>query len=86
MEIGTTALEGVLVLTPKRFGDARGFSSESFDKCTDYYAPDCESPVKWGSCGVDWPASSELEPVLPEKDTAAPNFAEFDSPFEMGAH
>ncbi len=32
MEITETALPGVLVLTPKRFGDARGFFSESWNK------------------------------------------------------
>lgn len=185
MEIGTTALEGVLVLTPKRFGDARGFFSESWNrktleasglhlpefvqdnhsmsarpgtirglhfqspphaqgklvrcgrgrlfdvavdirkgsptygkwvgeelsfdngrqlwipagflhgfltlepdteilyKCTDHYAPECDGAVRWDSCGVDWPISSGLEPVLSEKDAAAPAFADFDSPFEM---
>ncbi|MBO9407291.1 dTDP-4-dehydrorhamnose 3,5-epimerase [Shimia sp. R9_1] len=32
MQIEQTALEGVLVLTPARFGDARGFFSESWNK------------------------------------------------------
>ena len=32
MQIEKTALEGVLLLTPKRFGDARGFFSESWSK------------------------------------------------------
>ncbi|MFQ6553788.1 dTDP-4-dehydrorhamnose 3,5-epimerase [Aestuariibius insulae] len=31
MQVETTALEGVLVLEPKRFGDARGFFSESWN-------------------------------------------------------
>ncbi len=34
MDIQTTALPGVLVITPKRFGDARGFFSESWNKNT----------------------------------------------------
>ena len=34
MQIETTALEGVLVLTPRRFGDARGFFSESWNRKT----------------------------------------------------
>ena len=32
MDIEKTALEGVLILKPKRFGDARGFFSETYNK------------------------------------------------------
>ena len=32
MQIDETPLPGVLILTPKRFGDARGFFSESWNK------------------------------------------------------
>lgn len=32
LEVVTTALAGVLVLTPKRFGDARGFFSEVYSR------------------------------------------------------
>ncbi len=32
MKIEETALPGVLVLTPTRFGDARGFFSESWNR------------------------------------------------------
>ena len=32
MQIETTPLQGVLVLTPARFGDARGFFSESWNR------------------------------------------------------
>lgn len=32
MQIDNTPLEGVLILTPTRFGDARGFFSESWNK------------------------------------------------------
>ena len=34
MQIDQTALPGVLILTPKRFGDARGFFSESWNRET----------------------------------------------------
>lgn len=34
MQIEKTALPGVLILTPKRFGDARGFFSESWNRQT----------------------------------------------------
>ena len=182
MQIETTALEGVLVLTPRRFGDARGFFSESWNrktmaeagikldfvqdnhsvsaavntvrglhfqapphaqaklvrcgrgrlfdvavdirrgsptwgawvgvelsaengkqllipagflhgfvtrepdteiiyKCTDYYAPDCDGAVRFddSTIGIDWGLSGD--PVLSDKDAAAPALAEFDSPF-----
>ena len=182
MQIETTALEGVLVLTPRRFGDARGFFSESWNrktladkgitldfvqdnhsvsaavntvrglhfqspphaqaklvrcgrgrlfdvavdirrgsptwgawvgvelsaengkqllipagflhgfatrepdteiiyKCTDYYAPDCDGAVRFDdpTIGIDWGLSGD--PVLSDKDAAAPALADFDSPF-----
>ena len=182
MQVETTALEGVLVLTPRRFGDARGFFSESWNrktladkgitldfvqdnhsvsaavntvrglhfqspphaqaklvrcgrgrlfdvavdirrgsptwgawvgvelsaengkqllipagflhgfatrepdteiiyKCTDYYAPDCDGAVRFDdpTIGIDWGLSGD--PVLSDKDAAAPALADFDSPF-----
>ena len=32
MHVDKTKLEGVFLLTPKRFGDARGFFSESWNR------------------------------------------------------
>jgi len=183
LDIQKTALEGVLILTPKRFGDARGFFSESwsrrvllehgldydfvqdnhslsakvgtvrglhfqspphaqdklvrcgrgrlFDvavdirkgsptygqwvgeelsfengkqllvpagflhgfvtrepdteivyKCSDYYAPDCDGALRFDDpdIGIDW-ALDGVEPLLSDKDAAAPLLADFDSPF-----
>ena len=181
MQVEKTALEGVMLLTPKRFGDARGFFSESWSKrvmadhgldinwvqdnhslssqvgtvrglhfqapphaqdklvrcgrgclfdvavdirkgsptygdwvgyelsaengrqllipagflhgfvtrtpdteiiykCSDYYAPECDGAVRFDSLGIDWKMAGS-EPVLSEKDAAAPEFADFDSPF-----
>jgi dTDP-4-dehydrorhamnose 3,5-epimerase len=39
--------------------------------CTDFYAPDCEHAIRWDDpdLAVDWPVQ---EPVLSEKDAAAP--------------
>jgi dTDP-4-dehydrorhamnose 3,5-epimerase len=34
MDVETTALEGVLILTPKRYGDGRGFFMESYNRST----------------------------------------------------
>ena len=184
MQVEKTALEGVMLLTPKRFGDARGFFSESWSKrvmadhgldinwvqdnhslssqagtvrglhfqapphaqdklvrcgrgclfdvavdirkgsptyggwvgyelsaengrqllipagflhgfvtrtpdteiiykCSDYYAPECDGAVRFDSLGIDWEMAGS-EPVLSEKDAAAPEFTDFDSPFEFG--
>jgi dTDP-4-dehydrorhamnose 3,5-epimerase len=183
MKIERTALEGVLILTPKRFGDARGFFSESwsrrtfeaaglrfdwvqdnhslsarpgtvrglhfqapphaqdklvrcgrgrlFDvavdirrgsptygrwvgvelsfengrqllipkgflhgfvtrepdteiiyKCSDYYAPECDGAVRFDcpEIGIDWGLDG-IEPVLSERDRAAPGLRDFSSPF-----
>lgn len=53
--------------------------TEVIYKCTDYYAPDCDGAVLWSSLGIDWPLSGD--PVLSDKDAAAPPFADFQSPF-----
>ena len=65
-------------------GLAHGFVTRAPDteiiyKCTDYYAPDCDAGLRWDSCGVDW--GFDGAPILSEKDTLAPTFEGFDSPF-----
>lgn len=68
-------------------GFAHGFvtletDSEIVYKCTDYYAPETEGAVRWDSCGIEWPLSSD--PILSAKDAIAPALANFDSPFVYG--
>ena len=68
-------------------GYAHGFvtlesDSEIIYKCTDYYAPETEGAVRWDSCGIEWPLSSD--PILSDKDAIAPALADFDSPFIYG--
>jgi len=53
--------------------------TEIIYKCTDHYAPDCDGAVRWDSCGINWDVAGD--PVLSDKDAAAPQLAEFDSPF-----
>ena len=53
--------------------------TEIIYKCSDHYAPAADGAVRWDTCGIDW--GLEGEPVLSEKDAAAPALADFDSPF-----
>lgn len=76
---------GKQILVPAGF--LHGFSTrapetEIIYKCSDYYAPDCDGAVRFDctTIGVDW-GLGDVEPVLSEKDAAAPGLADFDSPF-----
>ena len=50
-------------------------------KCSDYYAPECDGAVRWDSAslGIDWPL--EGAPQISDKDAAAPDMTDFESPF-----
>ena len=77
---------GRQLLIPEGF--LHGFVTLSDDteviyKCSDYYSPDCDGAVRWDSCGIDWPLQGD--PVLSDKDKAAPVLADFDSPFDWRA-
>lgn len=69
-------LHGFVTLEPK---------TEIVYKCTDYYAPQSDGTVRWDDpdLGIEWPLNGH-EPVLSEKDAAAPAFRDFDSPFNYG--
>lgn len=45
-------------------------------KCTDYYAPDHDRCIRWNDpdVGIDWPLPAGTQPVLSDKDAAAPFF------------
>ena len=77
---------GRQLLVPEGF--AHGFvtlepMTEILYKCSDYYAPAADGAVRWDSCGIDWPLPDDMrgDPILSEKDAAAPSLADFDSPF-----
>nr|WP_254438116.1 dTDP-4-dehydrorhamnose 3,5-epimerase family protein [Ruegeria arenilitoris] len=77
-----SAENGRQILVPKGFLHdfvTRELDREICYKCTDYYAPDCDGAVRWDSCGIDWGLTGD--PILSEKDAAAPALADFDSPF-----
>lgn len=54
-------------------------------KCSDFYTPSADGAVRWDSAtlAIDWPV--DAKPQLSEKDAAAPDFADWDSPFEWSA-
>ena len=72
-------------------GFLHGFSTLTDDaellyKCSDYYAPEADGAVRFDSpsLGIDWKLDG-VSPTLSEKDVAAPDFADFDSPFTLEA-
>lgn len=79
--VALSAEDGRQLYVPKGF--LHGFLTLTEDcevqyKCTDYYAPDCDGAVRWDSVGIDW---GVRDPILSDKDAAAPGFAAFESPF-----
>ena len=82
-----TAENGRQMLVPQGF--LHGFVTRAADsevqyKCSDVYAPECDGAVRWDDpqIGIDWGVS---EPVLSAKDSAAPGFRDFVSPFVWAA-
>ena len=51
-------------------------------KCTSHYDREADGAVAWDSLGIDWDVS---DPVLSDKDRAAPAFADWKSPFTFEA-
>lgn len=70
-------------------GFLHGFSTQEPNslisyKVTDVYAPDCDGSVMWNSpsLGLDW-AVSDGKGLLSQKDSQAPDFENWTSPFSM---
>ena len=59
-------------------------NSEIVYKCSDYYDPETEGAMLWNDpfIGIDWPI--EADPILSDKDAAAPLMADLESPFVFG--
>jgi len=75
---------GRQLLVPAGF--AHGFvtlqpDTEIIYKCSDYYARETESAIRWDDpqIGIDWGGVSD--PILSEKDAVAPLLADLDTPF-----
>ena len=82
-----TAQNGRQMLVPKGF--LHGFVTRAADsevqyKCSDVYAPECDGGISWNDpdIGIDWGVSA---PVLSAKDSVAPAFRDFVSPFVWAA-
>ena len=68
-------------------GFLHGFATREPDteivyKCTAHYDREADGAVAWDSLGIDWGVS---DPVLSDKDRAAPAFAGWQSPFNFEA-
>ena len=79
-----TAENGLQLLIPEGF--LHGFATRQPDteivyKCSDYYAPECDGAVLFDdpTLGIEWGLSGDA--ILSDKDRAAPQMADFDSPF-----
>jgi dTDP-4-dehydrorhamnose 3,5-epimerase len=53
--------------------------AEFFYKCTDFYSPKDERCIRWNDpdLAIDWPIN---DPVISEKDAAAPLFKDAELP------
>ncbi|MGB7268029.1 MAG: dTDP-4-dehydrorhamnose 3,5-epimerase [Albidovulum sp.] len=60
--------------------------SELLYKCSDVYAPDCDGAVRFDDpdFGIDW-GIDPARAILSDKDSAAPLFKDFSSPFTYEA-
>ncbi|WP_299361060.1 dTDP-4-dehydrorhamnose 3,5-epimerase [uncultured Paracoccus sp.] len=56
--------------------------TEIIYKCSAYYDRESDGAVRWDSVDIDWGIT---DPILSDKDRAAPAFADWTSPFEVQA-
>ena len=78
-----TASNFYLLYIPQGFAHGYGTLEESTEfmyKNDNFYAPDHEAAIRWNdpTLKIDWPVT---DPILSEKDSNAPFFNDFKSPF-----
>lgn len=86
ISVELSAENGKQLLVPKGF--LHGFVTLQDDtevqyKCTDFYAADCDGGVRWNDpdLAIDWGLNG-TNPILSDKDAAAPFLAQTVSPFQ----
>jgi dTDP-4-dehydrorhamnose 3,5-epimerase len=89
LSVELSADNGKQLLIPAGF--LHGFAtilpdSELLYKCSDVYAPDCDGAVRFDDpdFGIDW-GLDPARAILSDKDSAAPLFKDFSSPFTYEA-
>ena len=82
MNVIKTDIEGVLIIEPRLFRDARGYFFESFsEREFKKRRPDGGISILDDSLGIDWRIPTE-HANLSEKDTKHEVLKDFESPFE----
>ena len=80
MNIIKTDIEGVLIIEPRLFRDARGYFFESFSEREFEEEADGGISILDDTLGIDWKIPTE-HANLSEKDTKHDLLKDFDSPF-----
>jgi dTDP-4-dehydrorhamnose 3,5-epimerase len=85
VSVELSAENGRQLFIPKGF--AHGFATREPDtellyKCSDYYSPESDQAIRFDDpdLGIDWGVTAE-NPVLSDKDDAAPLLRDITSPF-----
>jgi dTDP-4-dehydrorhamnose 3,5-epimerase len=83
-----SAENGRQLLVP--VGCLHGFVTRTPDcevlyKCSDVYAPDCDGGIRWNDPDIDIDWGLTGEPVLSDKDRAAPFLRDWTTPFAWEA-
>ena len=80
MNIIKTDIEGVLIIEPRLFREARGYFFESFSEREFEEEADGGISILDDTLGIDWKIPTE-HANLSEKDTKHDLLKDFDSPF-----
>ena len=82
MNIVKTNIEGVLIIEPRLFRDARGYFFESFSEREFEEEADGGISILDNTLGIDWKIPTE-HANLSEKDTKHAMLKDFNSPFDI---